>query len=179
MLRGYQGHRSLEPAPRLELVGGWTNPFWKICSSNWVHLCSTSPIFGVNIKRYWKPPPRGATNKCNGYWEDKKTPSTSYPAENERMSTKKRWGIIFHHHSTFGGWSVSCFRRSTSICSSWSKLKNGPSWIHSFSSEIFSPLFVEGEYLTFLHLQLSGGERWKIVHPKPPKTLAGPKVSVH
>ena len=23
----------------------------------------------------------------------------------------------------------------------------------------FSPLFVEGEYLTFLHLQLSGGER--------------------
>ena len=36
------------------LVGGWTNPSWKICSSNWI----ISPIFGVKIKIFELPPTR-------------------------------------------------------------------------------------------------------------------------
>ena len=35
------------------LVGGWTNPFRKICSSNWIISPSR-----VEHKTYWKPPPR-------------------------------------------------------------------------------------------------------------------------
>ena len=34
------------------LAGGWTNPTWKICSSNWI----ISPGRGEN-KKYVKPPP--------------------------------------------------------------------------------------------------------------------------
>ena len=35
------------------LVGGWTNPFWKIWTSNWI----ISPGIGVKIKKCLKPPP--------------------------------------------------------------------------------------------------------------------------
>ena len=37
----------------VQLVGGWTNPFEKICSSKW----ESSPNRGEN-KKYLKPPPR-------------------------------------------------------------------------------------------------------------------------
>ena len=36
-----------------QLVGGWTNPIWKICSSKWIN----SPRFGVKNTTYLKPPP--------------------------------------------------------------------------------------------------------------------------
>ena len=36
------------------LVGGWTNPFEKICSSNWI----ISPIFGMKIQKIFELPPR-------------------------------------------------------------------------------------------------------------------------
>ena len=32
------------------LVGGWTNPSEKYCSSNW---CQKTPTFGVNIQDFW------------------------------------------------------------------------------------------------------------------------------
>ena len=41
------------------LVGGWTNPSWKICSSNWI----ISPQIGMKIKNIWKPPP-----SCCSVW---------------------------------------------------------------------------------------------------------------
>ncbi len=41
------------------LVGGWTNPIWKICSSNWI----ISPIFGMKIKNLWV-----ATNQSGDSW---------------------------------------------------------------------------------------------------------------
>ena len=43
------------PAFGANLVGGFTNPIWKICSSKWVHLPQGS---GWKFKKYMKPPPR-------------------------------------------------------------------------------------------------------------------------
>ena len=38
-----------------KLVGGWTNPFDKYAPEN--SKWESSPIFGVNFKKYLKPPP--------------------------------------------------------------------------------------------------------------------------
>ena len=56
------------------LVGGWTNPFWKIWTSNWI----ISPGIGVKIKKCLKPPPSNLRNgygmfKLNGKSPEKKT----------------------------------------------------------------------------------------------------------
>ena len=53
-IRGKKSSRAI-----VSLVGGFIQPIWKICSSNW----ESSPILGVNIKKIFEfPPPRFLLN---------------------------------------------------------------------------------------------------------------------
>ena len=56
-----------------QLVGGWTNPFEKyVCQNGFIF----PPIFGVNIKKYLKPPPKQVECWCQLGWEKKNTDVT-------------------------------------------------------------------------------------------------------
>ena len=53
IFRGYVSFREGIWIDRFEIVGGWTNPSEISIGQNG----NLSPIFGVNIKKYVKPPP--------------------------------------------------------------------------------------------------------------------------
>ena len=88
-IQGFNGILT-EDAEDSKFTGWWLNqPNWKICSSKW----GSSPIFGVNIKNYLKPPPRKDWKGGCNVWPLFKKNAKKYPlsTSTNRNRSIKHW----------------------------------------------------------------------------------------
>ena len=88
--------------PKVPIGGGWTSPFEKICSSNWI----ISPGRGEN-KKYLKPPPRYPPQRDSWF--------------NRRPLFKgKQWGFHNHRGRRLFLWEVGWWGGRLTHCGWWS-----------------------------------------------------------